>query len=315
MASIKNPRCVAPGLLAIALAFATTAAAQERGIGKACPENGDDAPQLALDIAQAAPVLAGTRVKLVAKGSSPRGDVEYMWHADQGRIFGHGNTVEFDTTGLAPGTYNVVAMARAKKCAVARVVTPIVVVGCPLGLSLAASNLKVNAGEVVTVKAAGIPADFALNWSASAGRVTQTADGISVDTADIAADTITVSAMSPGIPGCGSEVQIAVVRPPVVLPDIINFPMTGGRLNNANKSVLDDVSIRGAQDVGSKIVITGKSSANERVGLAKVRAENARNYLVGEKGVDPSRFEIRTLERSGAEGGIVIAIVPQGAKY
>ena len=91
--------------------------------------------------------------------------------------------------------------------------------------------------------------------------------------------------------------------------------MAGGRLNNANKAVLDDVTIRGSQDVGSRIVINGKSTAKERAGLAKLRAENARNYLVSEKGVDPSRIEIRTQERTATEGGIEIAVVPPGAQY
>jgi hypothetical protein len=315
MATNHLRRCTIAALFATALAFATTAAAQERGIGRACPETGDDAPQLALNLDSASPVLAGTHVKLTATGTSSRGDVEYMWHADQGRIFGRGNSVEFDTTGLAPGRYDVVAMARARRCAVARVVKTVEVVGCPPGLRLSANNVRVNAGEVVTVTAEGVPAGFGLNWTASAGHVTQTADGVTIDTADIAADTITVSATSASVPDCGGDIQIAVVKPPVVLPDILNFPMTGGRLNNANKAVLDDVTIRGSQDVGSKIIITGKSTTNERAGLARIRAENARNYLVGEKGIDPSRIEIRTQERTATEGGIEIAVVPPGANY
>jgi hypothetical protein len=315
MATNRFRRCAQSALLVFAAGLATTAVAQEHGIGKACPETGDAAPQVALN-ADAAPVLAGTRVALTATGTSAKGDpVEYMWHSDQGRIFGRGNAVEFDTTGLAPGRYDVVVMGRAHHCAVARVVKTIEVVGCPPGLRLSASNVRVNAGEVVTVTADGIPAGFALNWSASDGRVTQTADGVSIDTGGIAADTITVSAVSSAIPGCSSDIQIAVVKPTVALPDILNFPMTGGRLNNANKAVLDDVTIRGGQDVGSKIVVTGKSTATERAGLARLRAENARNYLVGEKGVDPSRIEIRTQERTASEGGIEIAIVPPGAQY
>ena len=314
MASYDDPRCMLSGLFVIAVVFVGTAAAQERGIGRACPETGDDRPNLALNIDQTS-VLAGTRVRLTATGTSSRGEVEYMWHADQGRIFGRGNAVEFDTTGLAPGRYDVVVMGRAHRCATAQVVKTVEVVGCPPGLRLSASNVRVNAGEVVTVTAEGIPSGFGLRWSASEGRVTETGNGITIDTGGVAADTINVSATSADIPDCGGNIQIAVVKPPVALPDILTFPMTGGRLNNANKAVLDDVSIRGAQNVGSKIVITGKSTATERANLAKIRAENARNYLVSEKGVDPSRIEVRTQDRTAAEGGIEIAIVPPGANY
>ncbi len=309
-------RCVLPSLFAIALALATTATAQERGIGRACPDPGDDRPDIALNVEQGAPVLAGTRVKLTASGKSSSGAaIEYMWHADNGRIFGRGPSVEFDTTGLAPGNYDVVVMGRAAKCATNRIVKTIAVVGCPPGLRLSANNVRVNAGEVFTVSAEGVPAGFGLRWTTSDGRLTETGGGVSIDTAGVAADTITVSAVSADIAGCSSDLQIAVVKPPVALPDILTFPMTGGRLNNANKAVLDDVSIRGAQDAGSRIVVTGKSTSSERIGLAKIRAENARNYLVGEKGIDPSRIEIRIQERTAAEGGLEIAIIPPGATY
>jgi len=314
MASFTTRRCVVPVVFALALAFAGTAAAQERGIGKACPETGDTAPQLAMNIDSAAPILAGTRVKLTASGKSSTGDaLEYMWHADRGRIFGRGASVEFDTTGLGPGNYDVVVLGRGHKCGTARLVKTIEIVGCPPGIQLTASNTQVNAGEVVTVSASGVPEGFGLRWSTTEGRLTETGGGVTIDTAGIAADSITVSAASTDVANCTSQLTIAVVKPPVALPDILTFPMAGGRLNNANKAVLDDVTIRGAQDVGSRIVITGKSTAKERAGLAKLRAENARNYLVSEKGVDPSRIEIRTQERTATEGGIEIAVVPPGA--
>jgi hypothetical protein len=316
MARFTTRRSAIPAALALALALAGSAAAQQRGIGKACPENGDNAPQIALNVDTAAPILAGTRVKLTASGTSSSGDVlQYMWHADRGRIFGRGAAVEFDTAGLAPGSYDVVLLGRGRKCGTARIVKSIEVVGCPPGITLSANNTRVNAGEVVTVSASGVPEGFGLRWSTTDGRLTETGGGVTIDTAGVAADTITVSAASTDVANCTSQLTIAVVKPPVALPDILTFPMAGGRLNNANKAVLDDVTIRGSQDVGSRIVITGKSTAKERAGLAKLRAENARNYLVSEKGVDPSRIEIRTQERTATEGGIEIAVVPPGATY
>jgi hypothetical protein len=313
MASFEIRHFAMAGILAASLACAGDVLAQETGIGKACTDAGDR-PELALNVAQAS-VQSGTRVALTATGKNSKNEtIEYMWHADNGKIFGRGASVEFDTTGLGPGRYDVVLMGRGKKCATARLVKTIEVYGCPPGLTLSANNMRVNAGEVVTIRAEGVPANFGLRWTASEGRVTQNGDSITVDTAGVASDTITVSAVSLDVPDCGTQLAIAVAKPPVALPDILTFPMTGGRLNNANKAVLDDVTIRGAQDVGSRIIITGKSTANERAGVARARAENARNYLVGEKGIDPSRIEVRIQERSAAEGGIEIAIVPPGAQ-
>ena len=65
----------------------------------------------------------------------------------------------------------------------------------------------------------------------------------------------------------------------------------------------------------SKGISAGKINNSYR-GLVRIikRAENARNYLVSEKGVDASRVEIRTQEGTAPEGGIEIAIVPPGAR-
>ena len=314
MTSFEIRRAVIGGAFAFVLAFAGDAMAQETGLGKACVAvNERGGPSVTLDADQAA-VLSGTRVRLTASAQSSRGPVEYRWHSDNGRIFGRGPNVEFDTSNLGPGRYEVAVMGRDVKCIGTRVVKVIEVVGCPPGLSLAAANTSVNAGEVISVRAEGLPANFGVRWSASAGRIVESGNAVTIDTAGLDVETITVSASALDVPNCTRDITIAVARPPVALPDILTFPMTGGRLNNANKAVLDDVSLRGGQDITSKIIVTGKSSANERAGLARQRAENARNYLVNEKGVDPARIEIRVEERTAAEGGIEIAIVPPGAQ-
>lgn len=312
---------VLPLALFAAIFFCVTAAsaqsnsnAAETGLGRNCDDPNTDKPNVACD-ADSVAVLSGTKVKLTASGRGSKGEpLEYMWRADRGRIFGKGSAVEFDTAGLAPGTYDVLLMGRGAKCNPMTVVKTIEVIGCPPDLRLVASNVRVNAGDVVTVSSTGVPAGFGLRWSSTDGRVTEGNGSIRIDTAGVAADTIRVSASSFDVPDCSREITIAVVKPPVILPDIMNFPMTGGRLNNANKAVLDDVTLRGERDIQARIVVTGKSTATERKGLAKVRAENARNYLVSEKGVDASRVEIRTQEGTAAEGGIEIAIIPPGAK-
>lgn len=302
------------GFCAIAATAQQNSGQTETGIGRNCDDPDKDKPSVALD-ADSVAVLSGTKVKLTASGRGSKGEpLEYMWRADRGRIFGKGAAVEFDTAGLAPGKYDVLLMGRGGKCNPMTVVKTIEVIGCPPDLRLVANNVRVNAGEVVSISAAGLPNGFGLRWSASEGRVSGEGGAIRVDTAGVAADTITVSASSFDVPDCSREITIAVIKPPVILPDILNFPMTGGRLNNANKAVLDDVTLRGERDIQARIVVTGKSTAKERPGLAKIRAENARNYLVSEKGVDASRVEIRTQEGTAAEGGIEIAIIPPGAR-
>ena len=53
-------------------------------------------------------VFAGERVHLTTNASDPDGDpLTYTWHANAGQVVGSGAAVDFDTTGLAPGTYNI----------------------------------------------------------------------------------------------------------------------------------------------------------------------------------------------------------------
>ena len=306
--------------LVLACGFSAVVSAQdnnqeppETGIGKNCSDPNGEKPDVSLD-ADAVRVLAGTRVRLTATGKSLTGKpIEYMWRSEKGAIFGHGNAVDFDTTGLVPGTYDVRLYCRDGNCALARLVKPIEVIGCPPNLGLSASSMRVNVGEKVTVRADGSYPDLSMAWTTSEGRLVESASSATIDTAGVTGNFITVGVSTPAIPGCGSTIQIAIVKP-VILPDIINFPMNGGRLNNANKSILDDVNLRAAKDVSARIVITGKSTANERTGLARQRADNARNYLVGEKGIDPARIEVRAEEKTASEGGIQVAIIPPGAQ-
>ena len=261
-------------------------------------------------------VLAGTRVQLTASPAQPSGGyTQYMWRSTDGRVFGRGGSVEFDTTGLAPGNYEVTLAGFGANCIEPLDTKTITVIACPPDLRLTSSTLRVRPGEVISVNAAGVPSGFTLTWSSSAGRLVESGDSVTLDTAGLSPGTITVSATAVGVPDCTRDIAVVLEAPPVALPDILSFPMTGGRLNNANKSILDDVSIRSTQDVGSRLVITGRSTAGERRGIANTRAENARNYLVNEKGIDPARIEVRVEEGTAPEGGVQVAIVPPGAQF
>jgi outer membrane protein OmpA-like peptidoglycan-associated protein len=53
-------------------------------------------------------VFAGERVHITTNASDPDGDpLTYTWRANAGKIVGNGAAVDFDTSGLAPGTYTV----------------------------------------------------------------------------------------------------------------------------------------------------------------------------------------------------------------
>ncbi len=53
-------------------------------------------------------VLSGEKVHITTNASDPDGDrLTYTWRANGGQVVGSGSAVDFDTTGLAPGTYTV----------------------------------------------------------------------------------------------------------------------------------------------------------------------------------------------------------------
>jgi outer membrane protein OmpA-like peptidoglycan-associated protein len=53
-------------------------------------------------------VMAGERVSVMANANSPANfALAYTWRANAGQIVGSGSTVQFDTTGLGPGSYTI----------------------------------------------------------------------------------------------------------------------------------------------------------------------------------------------------------------
>ena len=53
-------------------------------------------------------VTAGERVNVAAIASSPEGfPLKYIWRANAGQVNGNGANAQFDSTGVAPGTYTI----------------------------------------------------------------------------------------------------------------------------------------------------------------------------------------------------------------
>jgi len=73
----------------------------------------------------------------------------------------------------------------------------------------------------------------------------------------------------------------------------IFFPFNSARINNEHKACLDDIAIKLQQDPRASVVIDGHRDSSERVGISLTRANNARDYLVNEKGIDSARLTVR----------------------
>ena len=255
---------------------------------------------------------------------------EYRWEVKDasGRpvtISGSGATVDVATGQLPCGAYmvttTVIASVPAVDCPADCITTgqttcttrfEVTEPPCPtVACEAITTPASVNAGEPVTLRATATGAgNFTFSWSASNGRLSATSGSeVTIDTTGLASGTYTVTVnvatdktrCDQPCPGSSCTTSFTVSRPPDVLPPVyplvpcgpIFFPFNSARINNEHKACLDDVALRLQQDPRAALVIDGHRDTSERVGISLTRANNARDYLVTEKGVDASRITVR----------------------
>ncbi|MEO6119888.1 MAG: OmpA family protein [Terriglobales bacterium] len=94
------------------------------------------------------------------------------------------------------------------------------------------------------------------------------------------------------------------------LGDLV-FRNNSAYVDNRAKALLDDVALRMQREAGSQVVLVGHVNTGEAARLGSARANNAKNYLVRDKGIDASRIQVR----DGGPGGRTVNVwfVPAGA--
>jgi len=300
------------------------------GSRKSCPP--PPVPTCVVEAAPAT-VTKGDSLKLTARPTTPGypdAKVTYEYHWDvkdaQGRsvpVNGSGASVDVPTAALACGSYTVTSSVRATVPAV-ECPTDCVTTGTttcntsfsvgeapcpPVSCSIAASPQAVNAGERVTLRANGQgEGTLSYSWSTTGGTLSSTTGAeVTLDTTGASSGTITVtvntatdrSRCGEACPGgsCSVTVNINTLPPPPVNPispcGPIFFPLNSARINNEHKACLDEIALRLQQDPRSSLVVDGHRDSKERVGISLTRANNARDYLVNEKGIDAARITVR----------------------
>lgn len=299
---------------------------------------GKPEPPVAASCSAATPaeVMAGEPVKVTISPSNfnPKRKLTYSWQTTGGKAAGDA-TSTIDTTGLAPGSYTVTGKVEddrtGKHHGVASCTSNFTVKEPPKHppvISCAANPTTVKSGDPATVTATASSPDgrpLTYTWTASAGRITGTGTSVQLDTAGAPAGPINIGCNTTddrGLTASGStSVNVEVPPPPPTASKLneINFPdkKKPWRVDNAAKAILDDVALRLQREADAKAVIIGSANPDElkvkkNANLAAERAYNTKEYLTKEKGIDPSRIELRT----GGEGTKAeIWIVPAGASY
>ncbi|HEX9120728.1 MAG TPA: hypothetical protein VF840_09335 [Terriglobales bacterium] len=279
-------------------------------------------------------VMAGEPVTMTATASNIRKGhtVTYDFKSSGGRATPKDTTVTIDTTGLAPGQYTVNATAtdsRAAKMAPATCSASFTVEEPPKHpptVSCSANPATVQAGTPSTITATGQSPDnrpLTYGFTSSGGRIAPSGTQATLDTAGASAGPISVTCTATddrGLSGSNRtsvNVEVPPAPPTVSKLNQIEFknPKLPARVDNEAKAILDDVALRLQREPDAKAVVVGNFEPGEKNGqqLAEQRAVNTKAYLTQEKGIDPSRIDLRT----GSAGirTAEIYLVPPGASF
>ena len=333
MLSSKRPAAVFAALLLSTAAFVyTSSQASQQGSaqGPASPQN--QPPSVTLDadtqvvtLCPEAESMANPRVRLRAQGVSPEGKpLRYRWNVSGGRLEGDGTDVVWDLSDAQPGVYNASVTAESgpegDPLCTAFTSTKVVVRNCPPprpvcpNVSIYCPDVQ-QAGTPITFTASvsgGTPGVTPVyNWKVSAGQIIsgQGTPTITVDTAGLAGQPITATVEVAGYNlECRATCQAAVPT----LPNPTRHDEFGEIQRDDEKARLDVFAIELQNSPGAQGYIIGYGGRNKRYGTGQQRAQRARDYLVGTRGIDASRI-VTVDGGTRATGATQLWIVPPGA--
>ena len=274
---------------------------------------------------------SNTRIRLQASAiptDSIHKESDYRYHwttrdAATGReiIIGDGKSINWDLSGYPTGTYTArvdVDTDRPSDCAAfaTTIVTvapcppvycPTIIVNCR---DAAPGNGTVNFTANVSGSSGSITPTY--NWSVSAGAISggQGTTSIQVDTTGLAGQQITATLNVLGYDRtCTASCSLQVPLLPLYPKKFDEFPNIKF---DDEKARLDNFAIQLQNEPGSRGYILVYSGPRDHAGDAQKRAERARSYLVGTRGLDANRIVTLSGGQRGAQT-VELWIVPNGA--
>ena len=274
--------------------------------------------------ANPAEVYAGEKVVVAANANNYNLNAKYYfrWEISAGKVEGYGPAVFIDTAGLSAGTYRATAhvTTRDKKSArqLAQCSASFTVKDSPLPtIRCSANPTTVNPGETSMISSyvTSIPQrTLTFSYTASAGQISGSKDTTMLQTAGVPPGMISVSCQVRDDLGrtAVATTEVTVSAPP--LPPapkaqklctlyFVRDQRRPARVDNEARACLDDIALTLHNQPDSRLVVLGEHDVNEPEGqmLAAERVVNTRAYLSKEKGIDPSRIDIRTSATPGRD--------------
>ncbi len=248
---------------------------------------------------------ANPRVRLKARGISPEGKpLRYKWTVSGGHLDGDGTDVVWDLSDAQPGVYNAAVTVESgpvdnplctaftstkvvvRTCPPPRPVCPNVTINCP---DVQQAGTPVTFTASVSGGTAGVTPVY--NWTVSDGQILsgQGTPTITVDTAGLAGRPISATVAVAGYNlDCRASCQASVPAP----PNPTKFDEIGEIQRDDEKARFDVFAIELQNSPGAQGYIIAYGGRSKRFGTGRQRAERARDYLVGTRGIDAGRIVI-----------------------
>ena len=282
--------------------------------------------------AQPSSVYPGDPIKVEANALhlNPKKTPVYTWASNGGKISASGPEATIDTTGLAPGDYTITGHVqegpRTRQQASCAAPFTVRAFEPPTITCSANPSTAVSGTDIAISTVASSPQNRPLTYSytATAGVIASTGPTAVLSTAGLSPSTITVTCnVVDDLGKTASATTDVIITAPVVpvVPQtqpLCSLSFTRDRrrpvrVDNEAKGCLDDIALTLKQQTDAHLVMVGNSAPEEKPEAAAERALNARQYLVDEKGIDPSRIELRIGQPTGKI--VTDTLVPQGATF
>jgi hypothetical protein len=262
---------------------------------------------------QPANIFPGDPVTVTATASNLdlKKKATYTWTASGGHITGTDSTATITTAGLPPGDYTVSGH-------VSEGMRPGQQASCTAGfrvhvfepptITCSANPSTVMPGDPSTITSvASSPQNRPLSYSysASSGQIASSIATATLNTTGASPGTVNVTCNVVDDLGKQATANTSVTitaPPPPPLPQVRNLCSISFerdrkrpvRVDNEAKGCLDEIALTLNRESSAKLIIVGKHSADETPDAAAQRDLNVAQYLTQEKGIDPSRIELRT---------------------
>jgi hypothetical protein len=282
--------------------------------------------------AQPSPIYPGDTITISSNvlHNNPKKKLTFTWHSTGGIVNANDAGATIDTTALAPGDYVVSGEVsegpKAREQATCQ--APFLVKEFdPPTLTCSANPATAIAGTDIDITAAGASPQnrpLTYTYTTTSGVINGSATTAKLSTAGLSPSTVTVtcSVADDANHTLTATADIVLTAPPVPPPpptqDLCSVSFARDtkrpvRVDNEAKGCLDDIALTLGKQADARLIIVGNQAPGEKPTFAAQRTLNERQYLVEEKGIDPSRIEVRTGETP--DKTVTNTLVPAGALF